>query len=164
MTPSCDNACTAGHVRSPPTSGVVLQQQYGGNPASPEPSGGCRRGCGPAGRPRGDKRRNVTLSHPVCAAFLEQSLAGFAGAGIRVALRRCGRDGIPPQGTGSRLAAPTGSLQVPLTLGVAMVTWWLPSLEPPGPAQQAPRHPWCRVKLLQHQLLGDAVWQLCRSP
>lgn len=98
MTLSCDNACTAGHVRSPPTSGVVLQQQYGGNPASPEPSGGCRRGCGPAGRPRGDKRRDVTLSHPVCAAFLEQSLAGFAGAGIRVALRRCGRDGSTSPG------------------------------------------------------------------
>lgn len=40
-----------------------------------------------------------------------------------------------------------------MTLNLAMVPCWLPSLEPPGPAQQTPRHPRCRARLLQHRLL-----------
>lgn len=42
----------------------------------------------------------MPLCPPVCAAFLEQSLAGLAGAGIRVALRHCGRDGGTSPGLG----------------------------------------------------------------
>lgn len=61
-----------------------MQQRNSGDLVSPVPSK--LGGCGWADGPMGDKRRNGSLPHPVCAAFPEWGLADFVGTWIQVAL------------------------------------------------------------------------------